>query len=259
MHPFLAASAALAVAAAAAAPPSPAPTPFSLGTLQPFASPGPAVVLPDIGRVRSVVPACVAMRDLVIPAFAAARRADARFVETRKRLPNYAEVADDPEHRTDVFRESALAKLDADATALLGETDKIGRALGDPRLSPASKDPQVAAERAELQRVYDAQRTRADLLEEFVTRQRVAIAKNGIDDNSAFGPRAQPSSAPLSAPYAPDPTQTAAPDMPPLNGIGLSDKRTIDDWAGGIASGIRRSENQAAKTFLSIATRCRAS
>ncbi len=254
MLQFLAASAALTVALAAATP-----APFPLGTLQPFASPPPAVTLPTIGRTRSAAPACVAMRDLVIPAFAAARRADGRFVDTRKRLTNYAEVADDPEHRTDVFRESALARLDADATALLGEAETISRALGDPRLSASAKDPQVATERAELQRVYDAQRTRADLLEQFVTRQRVAIAKNGIDDNSAFSSRSQGNPAKLDAPYAPDPTQTVPPDMPALNGIGLSDKRVIDDWAGGIASGIRRSENQAAKAFLGIATRCRAS
>lgn len=256
MLQLLAVSAALTVALAAATPP---PAPFPLGTLQPFGSPPPAVTLPNIGRTRSAAPACVAMRDLVIPAFAAARRADARFVDTRKRLTNYAEVADDPEHRTDVFRESALAKLDADATALLGEAETISRALGDPRLPAYAKDPQVATERAELQRVYDAQRTRADLLEQFVTRQRVAIAKNGIDDDGAFASRSQANPAQLAAPYAPDPTQTAPPDMPALNGVGLSDKRVIDDWAGGIASGIRRSENQAAKAFLGIATRCRAS
>ncbi|MDB5092226.1 MAG: hypothetical protein JWO85_327, partial [Candidatus Eremiobacteraeota bacterium] len=212
---------------------------------------------PNIGRVRTLTPACASMRDLVIPSFAAARRADARFAETLKRLPMYAEVADDPEHRTDVFRESALAKLDSDATALLKETLVINRALGDPRLSKDSNDPAVLAERAELQRVYDAQSARANLLEEFVMRQRVAIAKNGIDDNHAFASRLNADTAtPMAAPYAPDPTQTASPNMPPLNGNSMSDKRIMDEWARGISSGIRASENRAAKTFLSIAKSC---
>jgi hypothetical protein len=254
MHQLLAASAALAVALAAAAPPS--PSPFPLGTLQPFASPAPAGGLPNIERVRSLPPACVTMRDVVAPAFLAARRADARFVETRKHLPEYAEIADDLQHRTDIYRESALAKIDADATALLGDTVAISRALGDPRLAATVGDPQVQSERAELQRVYDAQKTRADLLEQFVIRQRVAIAKNGIDDDSALAGPGQPI-APPGAPYMPDPAQTPPPDMPLLNGTGISDKRAIGEWATGIASGIYRSENRAAKTFLEIASRCR--
>jgi hypothetical protein len=246
----------LAVALAA----SPSPAPFAIGTLEPFAGVTPGPPLPNIGRVHAATPGCVAMRYLVIPSFAAARRADARFGDTHKRLPDYAAIVDDPEHRTDVYRESALTRLDADATALLGDAVVISRALGDPRLSRYSKDSEVLAERAELQRLYDAQKTRADLLEQFVIRQRAAIAKNGIDDNSAFSAgRNSPSATDIGVPYAPDPTATSAPDMPMLNGTAASDRRSLDDWATGIASDVHASEDHAAKTFLAIAGRCGAS
>ncbi|MBV9409392.1 MAG: hypothetical protein JO164_11260, partial [Candidatus Eremiobacteraeota bacterium] len=84
---------ALVVALAAA----PVPTPFPLGTLVPFGSPNASTPapLPEIGRVRSTSPACTVMRDLIMPSVNAALRADARFAETRKRLPNYAVLIDD--------------------------------------------------------------------------------------------------------------------------------------------------------------------
>jgi hypothetical protein len=252
---LVASFAAVTVAVAAAA--SPTPSPFPIGTFDPHPSQTAAPEFPNIGRVRTLTPACASMRDLVIPSFAAARRADARFVETRKRLPMYAELVDDPEHRTDVLRESALSRLDSDATALLKEALVINRALGDPRLSKTSNDPAVLAERAELERVYNAQSARANLLEEFVIRQRSAIAKNGLGDNSAFASRLSHDNAPsISAPEAPDPTHTAPPNMPKLNGNSLSDKQNVDDWARDISSGIRESENRAAKTFLPIARGC---
>ena len=102
--------------------------------------------LPEIGRVRSTAPACAALRDLIVPSFSAAQRADNRFVQTRLRLPQYAEIAADKEHHNDVFRTSALARLDADATALLTETQWLDKALRDPRLKDTT-DPQVVAER----------------------------------------------------------------------------------------------------------------
>jgi hypothetical protein len=247
---LVASFATVSVALAAAA--SPTASPFPIGTFDPHPSQTAAPGFPNIGRVRSVAPACASMRDLVIPSLAAAQRADARFVETRKRLPMYADVVDDPEHRAGVLREFALSKLDADATALLKEALVINRALGDPRLSKTSNDPGVLAERAELERVYDAQMVRASLLEEFVIRQHAAIAKNGIDDSVPSRDLTPPSAAP----YAPDPTQTAPPNMPAFNGNSLSDKQHVDDWARDISGGIRDSENRAAKAFLPIAKSC---
>jgi hypothetical protein len=253
MPHVLATAAALAIGLATA--PAPTPTPFPIGTLQPFGTetPAPAVNLPEIGRVRAATPACAAMRDLIIPSFAAAVHADKRFAQTRVRLPQYIDFADDPVHARDIFRESALAKLDNDATAILNDTLVLNRALGDPRFKDTS-DPQVAAEKAQLQQLYNTQQARANQLQEFVMRERNVIAKNGIDDNSSIlrGKRQPASTEP-----APMPVLTAPPGMPVLNGkISIADKNTINEWSGSMAAAVRASENQAARTFLPIARSC---
>ena len=256
-HAF-ATTAALAIAFATV--PTPKSTPFPLGTLQPFGTetPAPAANLPEIGRVRANSPVCAAMRDLVIPSFAAARRADARFTETRVRLPKYVEIADDPEHRTDVYRESALSKLDADATTILNETLVLNKALGDARLKDPT-DPQVIAAKRQLEQLYATQQARANQLQEFVMRQRNEIAKNGMGDNSAFGPHnTQPQQTADNTPLKPPPSLKAPPNMPLLNGrIALADKAAINDWSGNMAAAVRKSENLAAQTFLPIAQSCR--
>jgi len=259
MPHVLATTAALAIAFATV--PTPKSTPFPLGTLQPFGTetpaPAPTSALPEIGRVRAATPACAAMRDLVIPSFAAARRADARFTQTRARLPQYVEYIDDAEHRTDVFRESALSRLDQDATAILNETLVINKALGDPRFKDPT-DPVVVAEKAQLEQLYDTQQARANQLQEFVMRQRVAIAKNGIDDPSAFTGNRKIQGPNVGPPVAPIPNFTAPPGMPVLGGrIAMADKAAINDWSGSMAAAVRASENQAARAFLSIAHGCR--
>jgi hypothetical protein len=247
----LATSVALVVALAAA----PTPTPFPLGTLQPFGAPGStAPPLPNIGRVRSATPACAAMRDLIIPSYAAAQRSDVRFAETRKRLPNYAELVDNPLHVADVYRQSALAKIDGDATKLLEEAQLIAKALGDPRLSAKSTDPEVLAERNALEQLYEGQMIRANLLNEFVIRQQAAIAKNGIDTStSAFAGGRLPAQRPTDQPI---PALTAPPGMPLLMGNDLSDKQMMNQWSGEISAVVYRYKNAAAKTFLPIARKC---
>jgi hypothetical protein len=242
----LASTAALVIALAAA----PTPTPFPIGSLEPFGSSTP--VLPEIGRTRAARPACAAMRDLVIPSFAAARRADERFVQTRKRLPQYADLVDDTLHQPGIYRETAIARLDGDATALLNETLVINRALGDPRLSEKSTDPQILAVRAQLQQLYDAQQMRANLLTEFAMRERVATGTLGLGDNSGLATRQNSMATPTPAPRV-----TAPPNMPVLLGNSLTDKRALDDWGKELSYIVRTSENRAAKTFLPIAQGCR--
>jgi hypothetical protein len=257
MPHVLATTAALAIAFATVPTPKPTTTPFPLGTLQPFGTdtPAPASNLPEIGRVRAATPGCAVMRDLIIPSFAAARRADVRFAQTRARLPQYIDFADDPEHATDVFRESALSRLDQDATAILNETLVLNKALGDPRFKDTS-DPQVAAQKAQLQQLYNTQQARANQLQEFVMRQRNAIAKNGMEDSGAFNGK-NPSPPPISR-DAPTPVLTAPPGMPILNGkIAMADKNTINDWSGSMTAAVRASENMAARAFLPIAHSCR--
>jgi hypothetical protein len=258
----LVAAAVVAVAAGAAAAPVPkaTATPFAIGTLQPVpgASGNPfAAPLPEIGRTRSVSPACAAMRDLVIPSFAAAVRADKRFAETRKRLPNYAEISADPSHKDDAFRDSALHQLSRDASSLMEESLVLNRALGDPRIAADIKDPQVVAQRRELERLYEVQATRANLLNEFVMREQMGNARRGLEDNGAF--RARNAQAPPN-PNVPDnplPQLTAPPNMPLRSGNAMVDKNSLQDWGTSLAVYVRKTENEAAKTFYPIAQSCR--
>jgi hypothetical protein len=248
---------ATALVLALASAPAPGPTPFAIGSFSPTAVPAaPAIPLPEIGRVRSTTPGCAAMRDLVVPSFAAALRADAKFAETRKRLPTYADLRDDPEHRTDVFRESALHKLSQDVAGLFQESLIINRALGDPRLSKDQTDQQVLAERAQLQQLYSIQQARANLLNQFVMREQVAVSKGQLTLADSFSKTA-PSGVSGGVTTAPLPDMTAPPGMPLFSGIQLADKRVAADWGTEIATAVRASENAAAKTFLTIARTCR--
>lgn len=254
--------AALAISAGgAAAQPAPnaAATPFVIGTLQPLGSPDApfASPLPNIGRTRAVSHACAAMRDLIVPSFAAAVRADKRFAETRKRLPSYADISTDPMHRDDGYQEMMLTRLDADASSLLQETLVLRKALGDPRIAPDPNDPQITAERRSLQQLYEAQQSRANLLNEFVIRERAAAAKHGIDDNSALGGRNPNYAGPGGPTPVPNPGLTAPPGMPLRSGISMIDRNRLTEWGTSIATYVRANENQAAKTFYGIAQGCR--
>jgi hypothetical protein len=248
--PHLLAAATAAVAFALGAVPSAVPAQTAAPTSSPDAS------LPEIGRVRSTAPACAALRDLVIPSFSAAQRADARFLQTRVRLPQYAEIAADKEHRHDVFRDSALMKLDADASALLNEALWMEKALRDPRLKD-NTDPQVVAERAGLQQLYDVQKARANQLQEFVMRERNATVRNGMEDSGAFGGKNQPLPVNAEEPPAAAAVLNAPRGMPRLTGVNaLVDKASLNEWSLNMAAAVRVGENQAAKAFLPVARSC---
>jgi hypothetical protein len=196
------------------------------------------------------------MRDLVVPSFSAAQRADSRFLQTRVRLPQYAEIAADKEHRNDVMRDSALAKLDADATALLNEALWLGKALRDPRLKDSS-DPQVVAERTGLQQLYDVQKARANQLQEFVMRERNATVRNGMEDSGAFRGRRAPVPVNADAPPADAPVLNAPRGMPILTGNNaLADKASLNEWSLNMAAAVRAGENLASKAFLPVAKNC---
>ena len=216
----------------------------------------PDTSLPEIGRVRSTAPACAALRDLVIPSFSAAQRADTRFLQTRVRLPQYAELAVDKVHKIDVFRDSALAKLDADATAMQNEALWLDKALRDPRLKD-STDPQVVAERTGLQQLYDVQKARANQLQEFVMRERNATVRNGMEDSGAFAGKNAPIEIRADQPPAPEPVLNVPRGMPLLTGKNaLADKASLNEWSLNMAAAVRMGENQAAKAFLPIARTC---
>ena len=235
------------------AAPTPAPTPFPMGTLEPFGATPPPSVLPPIGRVRAATPACTAMRDLVIPSFAAALKSDQVFAQTSKRLPQYTDFANDKMAEGTAYRESVLAKLDMDASALLKNAQSIEHALHDPRLAEDSKDPQIQAERQQLERLYEYQQARASLLAQFVIREQVKYGQSGIGDNSGLSTQ----HLDMSATPTPMPGLTAPPGMPLMTGVAMSDRNAVNEWSAGITAEIRQNENQAAKTFLPIAQKCR--
>ena len=227
------------------------PTPIPLAT--------PVPNLPEIGRVRSQLPPCAVMRDLVIPSFEAARRADARFDKTSKTLPLYARTVDDRESKYSAVHEMYLSRLSQDVANYYEDTQKIAKALRDPRFDRRTPDPQVQAERDELQHLYDVQQARANLLSQFVLREQRDVAVNTNNDNSGFASRTgantlQQPPLPLSAPV---PSSTARPiDRPVLTGNSVQDEQYMRDWSQGVAASIRYSENEAAKTFYPIAVNC---
>ncbi|HEV2738512.1 MAG TPA: hypothetical protein VGU66_08035 [Candidatus Elarobacter sp.] len=228
-----------------------APNPFALGpTPTPAPSASPGFDLPEIGRVRAATPACAVMRDLIAPAYAAAVRADARFTKIRKGFPKYVDVADDRNDRYGARHAMIVAELDRDALALRDEALVLNRALGDPRFVRPT-DPQVVAEKRELQQLYDNQSGRANLIFEFVTREQAAIMRSGmVTGGGGVGP------APLPAPV--DPATTAPFGMPPpLRGIELTDRNALDEWAGTVTVQVRASEHRMAAALLPIAQSCR--
>jgi hypothetical protein len=257
----LLATAGAAFALAAALVPS---VPSAQVTPEPSASPAARATLPEIGRIRATSAGCAAMRDLVIPAFAAARRADMRFAETQKRLPSYGVIVADPSNRSGIVRESALHRLSMDAASLLQESQQIAKALGDPRLASTVTDPAVVAERARLQELYTAQQTRAAILSEFTMRESMALARAnvGMEGNGAFAGRGKTGIAPaaqsVDANPAPLPATSAQPGMPLLNAEFPSLNRAqLSDWGNAAAKIVRDAENDAAKTFLPLANGCR--
>lgn len=242
---MLALLASLAVTVAAASP-----NPFTLE------SPTPApLVLPRIGGVKAR-PACTAMREVVIPSFAAARRGDARFSTAATQLQQYIDAVDDPMDKEQTTRQMRLSRLDQTATGLLQDALEISKALGDPRIAADIKDPQTQALRAKLQQLYTLQAARAKLVWLFVERQRNEVNKTDLGSTNAFDPRSAPPQAPIDVP-TPMPGATTPPEMPAMHGIAFGDKETMQKWTGGIDAGVRATENDAARTFLTIAKGCR--
>lgn len=241
---MLALLASLAVAAAAASP-----NPFTLE------SPAPSpLVLPHIGGVKAR-PACTAMREVVIPSFAAARHGDARFATATTQLQQYIDAVDDPNDKEPTVRQMRLSRLDQTSTGLLQDALEISKALGDPRIAADVKDPQTQALREKLQQLYTVQAARAKLVWQFVERERNELNKTDLGATGASDGRggAQP---PIDVP-TPMPGATTPPEMPAMHGIAFGDKETMQKWTGGIDADVRATENDAARTFLPIAKGCR--
>jgi hypothetical protein len=220
--------------------------------------------LPEIGRTRATTTACAFMRDVVVPAFAAAQRADARFGTARTGLPIYIQLKADyrsqrvPVKSDGINLESQYNRLNVDAAALLRETDTIRKLLDDPRLSASSNDPTVRAEREQLERVYAAQQARAAALSELMMRESMWLNTHmvGFEDPLAIAVMTLPRN--LDAPPRPAPKFTAPPGMPLLNGFDAADRARVNEWSTAMTSYVHTNEEQAAKAFLPLAQGCRA-
>lgn len=255
-------SAALLLAGTVAASATPAPTfpPLPFESPRPAASTAPAPLnLPEIGRVRSTRPACAAVRDLVIPSFKAALSADELYVKTMvPRLDKYADINADP--NAGVSRTAALHNLDRDVSTLLDDARKISDALGDPRVAASANDPEVKQVRNALQTLYAAQMARAGALSEFVQRETQKDSLASVGTTNAFDQQAN-QGAPPPPRSAPDVAFTPIPGMPILHGpdagLAMADRNNMRDWSTAVRVQTRARENQAAKTFYTIAQSCR--
>jgi len=246
-------AAAIAIALPHGAPAQTAPEP----------SASPAAQLPEIGRVRATSAACAAMRDVVIPAFAAARRADAQFGTVREDLPRYIQLkADYKSQRTYTVKSGGMTleaqwhKVSSESASLLHETEAIRKLLDDPRLPAQSTDPAIRVERERLAALYAAQQARASYLNELMQRESVSLAKSavGTEDPLAF-PQGQ--HVPIEPQARPRTASTAPPGMPLLNGFDAADRARIEEWSAAQVRAVHDTEEQAAKTFLPFAQACR--
>jgi hypothetical protein len=228
---------------------------------------------PEIGRVRAHAAACVASRDIVAPAFKAARDADTIFAAAAPTYGDYAAAkANSRTLPTNVVQASGkkmaskltppdpwsattqmyAQKLDQAIAGLQRNLLTINKALGDPRIAETITDPDVQAQRTQLLNLYNAQAARLVTLVQFSQRESLSIAFDHMDDSSALTGK-------ISVPDAPeDGSQIPVFGQPQLNGLAGNDKSAMKDWTDGIASAIHRQENLAAKTFFDIASACKA-
>jgi hypothetical protein len=234
-----------------------AAVPRALGA-QTESSPAP---LPEIGRTRATPAACAVMRDVVIPAFAASLRADAKFTAVRDDLPAYVQLKSDYRGQRVAVKsggitlESQYAKLSTEVASLLQDTAAIRKLLDDPRLSAGSNDPAIKAERERLEELYAAQQARAAYLNQLMLRESTFLAKNtvGWEDPLAFANM----HLERDPQHRPTPVMTAPPNMPVLTGFDASDRAKLDEWNVSQARLVHDSEERAAKTFMPFAQACR--
>ena len=139
-----------------------------------------------------------------------------------------------------------LHRLDQSVTNMIANVQTITKALHDPRLN--SNDPQIAAQRNQLEQLQENQLARTSLLFEFVQRQQIAFMKN--DTGALFSNPRHPveTPAPTATPYSYT--------QPHLTGSMFTDATVINDWTGGIRTEIAQSEDKAARTFINVQRNC---
>ena len=231
------------------------PPPFTVDT--PTPAPAAAVPLPEIGRTRSNSRACTAYRDLVVPSLSAVLNADARFVKAREHIATYADHLDD-KYASAALKTRGLDEIDRDGLAMLKETLVLNRALGDSRLNNAN-DPQIQAERATLEQLYEAQSARAWTLVNFSRAAKYGNLRNlgSRDPSTGVGMSASAQDADAGPSPAPNARPTAENAFPQLSGIPIDDKRALEGWGTNLGDQVRTAEVGVAPTLVSLSRGCR--
>ncbi len=231
----------------------------------PAASPVPAAsALPEIGRVRATPAACAVLRDVTVPAIAAAQRADARFGEMQTvMLPNFASLRSDyflqraPVRTDGIFLEAQFAHLSDNLTSQLQSIEAIRKLLDDPRLANAT-DPAIVAQREVLEALYAVQQDRARALFAFLERQAKTMQRNmvGFEDPEAIAkmnmPRNPEQGWERRNPYY----HFIPPDFPRLTGFVLDDKDRLNRWTTALASPVRADEAVVQTVTRAVAQGC---
>jgi hypothetical protein len=231
--------------------------PLFLAIIQASPVPAPAATsapnYPEIGRTHSTARACAVIRDLAGPAFVAARKADQRFSTISTTLPRYSQFADEKTNQFGPERTMLITRIDIDLTSMMEDAQVLKKALADPRVGPTVPDPVVQEERAEMQKLYEAETARAGPLFEFVTRERLALLQHDDGDPNAFSRGAgSPTTPPTVAPI---PTTTPL-WLPQLTGIELTDNDAMRNWTRLIGSSVASSESEAARLFYNVYKGC---
>jgi hypothetical protein len=222
----------------------------------------------EIGRVRANSAACLVSRDVVIPAFAAAMHADTTFKVAAPQFGLYAAakaethtlptnigaktrmVANDPWSATN---QMYLAKLDQALANITKDVLTISQALGDKRISADSTDPAVQAQREQLLKLEQIQKSRALALREFIMRESMGIGRDTGDSSALSTGMVDMNTVMEGTPSAVDLVTFG---QPQLNGLAQNDKSSMNDWTASIERAVHANENPIAKTFFDIAKAC---
>lgn len=219
--------------------------------------------LTEIGRIKAVTPACAVMRDVTIPAFRAALNADHWMTVATPVLLEYTRILASSHKYGDGWMDGGARKwrqhqLGQASTNMLVNTVAISDALGSSKMTPANTDPDVQAQRAALQILYDDEHERAVSLWRFQFLRAIDTSPGGDGDANAFAPRDTMNT--LASRPLPTPVPTALPTvagLPSGNGNLPADTAAMRAATLARTSAGRRAEEAAAKFLFPIAERCR--
>ncbi len=234
---------ALVLAQIATSSPIPAPSPAPSGEA-------------EIGRVRTVAPSCVAMRDLVIPSFAQMLKTDASFAQATPWLAGYAEniAKDGDPHLAQMY----LSRMGQTVATMLQSLQPVAKALGDPKLK-GEPGGAVDDEHKALQQLYDVELARLTVLNEYYLRQSTSAARAELQaDDGAFARSVHHGSAPepTPTPFTSDRTLFGQPNLDP--NVPFVARNEMNAWSGGMTTQVRASQAEAARVFFPIAESCNA-